>query len=73
MTLELDATGLECPLPLLKAKQQLNKMASGEILEVLASDPGSARDFRVFCELSGNKLLESSESGGVYRYLLQKQ
>lgn len=73
MTLELDATGLECPLPLLKAKQQLNKLAAGETLHVIATDPGSVRDFRVFCELSGNKLLESSESGGVYSYTLQKQ
>ena len=73
MTRELDATGLECPLPLLKAKQHLNQLAAGETLHVLATDPGSVRDFRVFCELSGNKMLESSESGGVYRYLLQKQ
>lgn len=73
MTQELDATGLDCPLPLLKAKQQLNKLEVGETLRVRATDPGSVRDFRVFCELSGNQLLESSESDGVFCYLLQKQ
>ena len=73
MTQELDATGLDCPLPLLKAKQMLNKLAVGETLRVRATDPGSVRDFRVFCELSGNTLLESFESEGVYSYLLQKQ
>lgn len=73
MTQELDATGLDCPLPLLKAKQMLNKLAVGETLRVRATDPGSVRDFRVFCELSGNTLLESFESDGVYTYLLRKQ
>ena len=73
MTQELDATGLDCPLPLLKAKQMLNKLAVGETLRVRATDPGSVRDFRVFCELSGNTLLESFDSDGVYTYLLRKQ
>jgi tRNA 2-thiouridine synthesizing protein A len=73
MTLHLDATGLDCPLPLLKAKQQLNKLAAGETLRVIATDPGSVRDFRVFCEHSGHLLLESSAEDGVYSYLLQKQ
>ncbi len=72
MTLHLDATGLECPLPLLKAKQALNRMQSGQSLRVLATDPGSVRDFRVFCEHSGHLLLESSEADGVYSYVLQK-
>jgi len=53
---ELDARGLQCPLPLLKAKQQLNRMAAGEQLRVLATDPGSLRDFQVFCQQSGNTL-----------------
>ncbi len=73
MPQELDATGLDCPLPLLKAKQMLNKLATGEKLRVRATDSGSVRDFRVFCQLSGNKLLEFSELDGVYSYLLQKQ
>lgn len=73
MIQELDVTGLDCPLPLLKAKQALNRLTAGQSLRVLATDPGSVRDFRVFCELSGNILMESSESNGVYSYLLQKK
>lgn len=73
MIAELDAKGLSCPLPLLKAKQALNAMATGEQLRVWATDAGSVRDFRVFCELSGNLLLESSRCDGVYSYLLQKK
>lgn len=67
---ELDTCGLDCPLPLLKAKQALNGMNSGELLRVRATDPGSQRDFRVFAEQSGHRLLESSEDQGVFVYLL---
>ena len=70
---ELDTCGLSCPLPLLKAKQALNRMASGEQLRVLATDQGSWRDFEVFAEQSGHRLLEREEVDGVYCYLLQKQ
>jgi tRNA 2-thiouridine synthesizing protein A len=70
---ELDTCGLDCPLPLLKAKQQLNAMASGEMLRVRATDPGSQRDFRVFAEQSGHALLESSEQDGVFIYVLKKR
>ena len=69
---EVDATGLACPMPLLKAKRALNAMASGERLRVLSTDQGSIRDFRVFAEQSGHVLLRSEEEGGVYTYLLQK-
>jgi tRNA 2-thiouridine synthesizing protein A len=72
MVHELDVKGLDCPLPLLKAKLALNRMARGEQLRVWATDGGSVRDFRVFCEQSGHLLLESSECDGVYAYLLQK-
>lgn len=70
--IEVDARGLSCPLPLLKAKQALNKMQSGERLHVLATDVGSVRDFRTFAELSGNRLLESTEQDGCYSYILEK-
>lgn len=70
---QLDASGLDCPLPLLKAKQQLNRMASGEVLEVLATDPGSQRDFVVFAQQSGNALLDSAERGEGFRYLIRKK
>ncbi len=70
---ELDATGLECPMPLLKAKRALNTMASGQQLRVRATDQGSVRDFRVFAEQSGHTLLSSDEDQGVYTHLLQKR
>ncbi len=68
----LDARGLNCPMPLLKAKQVLNRLDPGQLLQVLATDPGSRRDFEVFARQSGHALLESAEAGGVYRYLLRK-
>jgi TusA-related sulfurtransferase len=70
--IELDATGLDCPMPLLKAKRALNAMQVGQQLRVLATDQGSVRDFRVFAEQSGHRLLDSGEADGVYTYLLQK-
>lgn len=70
--IELDARGLECPLPLLKAKQALNRMASGEYLVVRCTDPGSVRDFQVFAQQSGHRLLSSDQQGTEYRYRLQK-
>ena len=69
---ELDARELECPMPLLQAKRALNAMQAGQQLQVLATDQGSVRDFRVFAEQSGHLLLVSDEADGVYRYLLQK-
>jgi tRNA 2-thiouridine synthesizing protein A len=73
LPIEVDATGLLCPMPLLKAKRALNAMQSGERLRVLATDQGSVRDFRVFAEQSGHLLLESTEADGIYSYLLQKR
>lgn len=68
----LDARGLQCPMPLLKAKRALNNMAAGERLQVLATDQGSMRDFRVFCQQSGHQLLGSEEIDGIYTHLLEK-
>ena len=70
---ELDVTGLHCPMPLLKAKKAINEMAGGEIIKVLATDPGSVRDFEVFAKQSGHQLLESGLIDGVYYYYLQKK
>lgn len=70
---ELDASGLQCPMPLLKAKQALNALAGGERLRVVATDPGSVRDFEVFSAQSGHKLLESRRQDGRYYYLLEKK
>lgn len=68
----LDASGLTCPLPLLKAKQALNGMMAGQVLEVVCTDPGSVRDFKVFSEQSGNELLKSEEAEGTYTHWLRK-
>ena len=70
---DLDASGLACPLPLLKAKQALNGMESGQQLGVTCTDPGSVRDFEVFCKQSGNVLLQASEDHGSYYYLIRKK
>jgi tRNA 2-thiouridine synthesizing protein A len=70
---EVDATGLACPMPLLKAKRALNVMQVGQRLRVLATDQGSVRDFRVFAEQSGHLLLDSAELDGVYSYLIEKR
>ena len=69
---ELDASGLNCPLPLLKAKMELNRMASGAILKVIATDAGSQRDFRTFARLAGHTLLREEDEAGIYRYWLKK-
>ncbi len=69
---EVDAKGLACPLPLLKAKQALNQLQVGEQLRVLATDEGSVRDFKTFAQLSGHLLLSSDEQDGCYIYVLQK-
>lgn len=69
---ELDASGLNCPLPLLKAKLELNRLASGAVLKVIATDAGSQRDFRAFAKLAGHRLLHEEVEGGVYRYWLRK-
>ena len=71
--ISLDLQGLMCPMPLLKAKQALNGMSASQVLHVLATDPGSKRDFVVFTQLSGNTLLESADDNGVYCYLKKKK
>ncbi len=68
----LDATGLNCPLPILKAKKALKDVPPGGTLEILATDPGSVADFQAFCRITGNELLEHGEQGGVYRFVLKK-
>jgi tRNA 2-thiouridine synthesizing protein A len=69
----LDATGLLCPLPVLKARRALKPLAAGAILEILATDPGATRDFEHFCQTTGCELLEAREEpGGVLRFWLKK-
>lgn len=69
----LDASGLRCPLPLLRTKQALMKMAAGEVLEVVATDAGSWRDIPAYIETSHHRLLDQSEPApGHYRYLIER-
>ena len=68
----LDAKGLSCPLPVVKARLEIEKLASGDVLEVLATDPGSVADFDNWTKMSGHELLESAEDDGVYTYLIKK-
>lgn len=68
----LDAKGLACPLPVVKARLEIDKLGAGEVLEVLATDPGSVADFDNWTKMSGHELLESGEDDGVYTYLIRK-
>ena len=67
----LDAKGLNCPMPILKAKAEIKKVPSGGTLEVLATDPGSVADFEAFCRATGHGLVESGEEGGIYRFVIK--
>lgn len=69
---EVDALGLQCPMPLLKAKRALNALAVGECIRVQATDQGSLRDFEVFAQQSGHELLSSEEVDGVFIHVLRK-
>jgi tRNA 2-thiouridine synthesizing protein A len=68
----LDARGLNCPLPILKAKKALKDVPPAGTLEILATDPGAVADFAAFCRATGNELVEHSEERGVYRFVLRK-
>jgi tRNA 2-thiouridine synthesizing protein A len=70
---ELDARGLNCPLPILRTKKSLNDMTTGQVLKIVATDPGSVRDFQAFSRQTGNQLLLSNESGGEYLFLMRKK
>jgi len=68
----LDAKGLICPLPVLKARRAMKALAAGDVLEIEATDPGSVKDFDHFCETTGYKLVSASEADGVYRFAIEK-
>jgi len=68
----LDAKGLNCPLPILKAKKALKSLTDGNTLEVVSTDPGSVADFAAFCRTTGNELVEQNEVDGIYTYLIRK-
>jgi tRNA 2-thiouridine synthesizing protein A len=73
MTRELDTRGLNCPLPILKAKKALAEMASGELLRVISTDPGSVRDFQAFARQTGNELVEQTSSEKDYSHVLRRR
>lgn len=70
---EVDAKGLNCPLPVLRTKKALNDMTSGQVLRILATDPGSVRDFQAFCRQTGNELLQHGEDNGVFVFVLRRK
>jgi tRNA 2-thiouridine synthesizing protein A len=70
---DLDARGLNCPLPILKAKKALAEMMSGEVLRVVATDSGSVRDFQAFARQTGNQLLEQSESEQEFTFYMRRK
>lgn len=72
VNVRVDACGLDCPMPLLKMKLALNRLAVGESVELQATDPGSVKDIRSFCDISGHLLLEFVEAGGRYCYIIEK-
>ena len=70
---ELDTSGLNCPLPVLKLRKKLKEMNSGEEVKIIATDPGSVKDFESFCNQTGDELLESNEINGKYIYKVKKK
>ena len=69
---ELDASGLNCPLPILRAKKTLAGMSDGQVLRIVATDPGSVKDFEAFAKQTGNELLDSGEEGGKFVFRIKK-
>ena len=72
MPVELDAKGLNCPLPILKTKKAMKDIAAGDTIKVVATDPGSVADFGAFCRTGGHELVESSEADGVFTFVIKK-
>ncbi|MHB9116735.1 MAG: sulfurtransferase TusA family protein [Burkholderiales bacterium] len=70
---ELDARGLNCPLPILRTKKSLGELAAGQVLKVVATDPGSVKDMQAFAKQTGNELISSTESGGEFAFLMRKK
>lgn len=68
----LDLKGLSCPLPIAKTAQAIRELQPGDLIEALATDPGSVPDFNAWCQNTGNELVEQTEDGGVFRFLIRK-
>ncbi len=72
VTKELDASGLNCPMPILRTKKALKELNSGDVLRIIATDPGTVKDFEAFAKQTGHELLESTEEGGSFTYRIKK-
>jgi tRNA 2-thiouridine synthesizing protein A len=70
---QIDARGLSCPMPIVKTAQAIRTIASGSLIEVLATDPGSVKDFAAWCRTTGHELVEQSVDGGVFRFVLRRK
>ena len=70
---ELDARGLNCPLPILRTKKALAELGAGQVLKIIATDPGSVKDFQAFAKQTGNELMSSAEAGGEYTFFMKKK
>ena len=70
---ELDAKGLNCPLQILRCKKSLAELTTGQVLKIVATDPGAVKDFQAFAKQTGNELLSSAEAGGVFTFFMQKK
>ncbi len=70
---ELDARGLNCPLPILRSKKALGELATGQVLKVVATDPGAIKDFEAFAKQTGNELLSSAQAGGEFTFFMKKK
>jgi tRNA 2-thiouridine synthesizing protein A len=70
---ELDARGLNCPLPILRTKKSLGEMTAGQILKITATDPGAVKDMAAFAKQTGNELVSSAEAGGDYVFFMKKK
>ena len=70
---ELDARGLNCPLPILRTKKTLAELTGGQVLKIISTDPGSVKDFQAFAKQTGNELLSSTEGGGEFVFFMKKK
>jgi tRNA 2-thiouridine synthesizing protein A len=73
ITMSLNLRGLSCPLPIVKTAKAMKELGPGQLVEVFATDPGSVPDFKAWSRATGNPLMESSQEGGVYRFILKKK
>lgn len=73
IAMSLDLKGLSCPMPIIKAAKAMKQLGPGQLLEAFATDPGSVPDFKAWAQATGNPLVESSQEGGVFRFVLRKK